>query len=664
MGHFVCKYKKNLDDIKIGEKLQESDYATITEKGQFVQFKYVEDPDENSTNYPVKAGIWAIKENSAGLYLTKTDFVKDNILNDFFQVQEVTDKVECFFRNFETYYDMGIEIPKRSMLFYGPPGCHAKGTKIIMADGSIKKVEDIQTGDQLMGPDSKPREVLQLCRNREKMVKIKPIKGEEFTVNYNHILHLVPSHKNDTFRCGLNIKVSDYIENTSKVFKERFKLKRQSIEFDQKELKIDPYILGLWLGDGNTDAVSLTTNDKKIKDIWIDYGNRHELKSVIQQNLGASCETINLSAGSSKGKSRSHNPLVTKFREYGLLGNKHIPFEYLTSSREQRLQLLAGLIDSDGYTDSKHIDYITKQEKLADNIVYLCRSLGLAAYKTETVKSCIYKGEKKEGTYFRLSISGHTDMIPIILDRKKCDQRKQIKDVTHTGFSYEILPEDNYYGFTLDKDHLYLASDFIIHHNTGKTSSINKICEQYRDDNTAIVIWPTDRFEAYQVKKFIQCFEYKGVDKLILIIEDIGGSEIHQREAKSDSSLLSLLDNKEKTFKIPVLIMATTNYPENFMGNLTNRPERFDDKMEVGFPDGDQRFKLLKFFGEKYVSKETLEEIRKKDYAKFTPAHLKEIVIRSRIYEVDPLEVMNQIKKEIKEYEKAFTKTHGVGFNG
>ncbi len=197
---------------------------------------------------------------------------------------------------------------------------------------------------------------------------------------------------------------------------------------------------------------------------------------------------------------------------------------------------------------------------------------------------------------------------------------------------------------------------------TGKTTIINKIGSKYnKDKKTAIVVWNTDKFEAFEVKDFIKSFEYKGVDKLILIAEDIGGVEIDQTRIRSESSLLSLLDNQEKTFTIPVLILATTNYPEVFMGNLTNRPNRFDDKIEVGFPDGEDRAELLEFFAKEKVAKKCKDEIKKSGYSEFSPAHIREVIIRSAIYDKDMLETLQDIRKEIEFYKKAFTKTNSMG---
>lgn len=195
---------------------------------------------------------------------------------------------------------------------------------------------------------------------------------------------------------------------------------------------------------------------------------------------------------------------------------------------------------------------------------------------------------------------------------------------------------------------------------TGKTTSIVKVSNNYsKDGKTAIIIWSTDKFDAYEIKDFFKTFQYKKVEKLIVIAEDIGGVEIDQVRMKSTSSLLSLLDNKEKTFTIPVFTIATTNHPENFLGNLTNRPGRFDDKIEVKYPDSDSRRQLLKFFGKGSISEEALDAIMDKKYAEFSAAHLQEVVIRSAIYELSLEDAMSSIAKEIEHYKKAFASNKG-----
>lgn len=189
-----------------------------------------------------------------------------------------------------------------------------------------------------------------------------------------------------------------------------------------------------------------------------------------------------------------------------------------------------------------------------------------------------------------------------------------------------------------------------------KTTSLNFVCEKYaKDKKTAVVIWGTDKFEAATVKDFIKSFRYVGgVEKIILVAEDIGGVEVDNARLPSNSSLLSLLDNKEKTFKIPVFIMATTNHPENFLGNLTNRPDRFDDKIKFDLPTPKQRSDLLKFFLKKRVTKGMDQLIQSKDCSEFTPAHIRDIGLRMDLFDKSGEEVIKEMADAIKEYKNNF----------
>src|SRR5690606_10929705 len=132
-----------------------------------------------------------------------------------------------------------------------------------------------------------------------------------------------------------------------------------------------------------------------------------------------------------------------------------------TSSKSDRLQVLAGLIDSDGYYGNNIFTYTTKSPHLAEDVKFITRSLGLCA--TSSIKTVNGK------EYINVTISGNIDIIPTKLIRKQGKPRKQRKNPLVTGFSIEPLHVDEYYGFSLDKDHLYLLGDFIVTHNSGKS---------------------------------------------------------------------------------------------------------------------------------------------------------------------------------------------------
>jgi SpoVK/Ycf46/Vps4 family AAA+-type ATPase len=198
---------------------------------------------------------------------------------------------------------------------------------------------------------------------------------------------------------------------------------------------------------------------------------------------------------------------------------------------------------------------------------------------------------------------------------------------------------------------------------TGKSVALSKVAQKYQDDGkTAIVIWHTSKWEAHQIKDLIQSFSYEGVEKLILIAEDLGGIEREEVRMGSDSSLLSLLDNNEKTFTIPVCIIATTNFPETFMANIVNRPGRFDDKLEIGNPKPEAREKLLKFFSKDSASAEACEFIKTSKCETFSVAHIREAYIRSRLRSKDLTQVLDDISREITTYNKGFQNKSSMGF--
>lgn len=350
----------------------------------------------------------------------------------------------------------------------GKPGCFAKGTPVLMYDGTIKNIEDVLPGDLVMGPDSSTRNVLELCRNVDEMYKITPVKGDEVIVNKNHILTLkctgYNSHKKGEI---IDITVSDFLKK-SKTFQKRYKWFRTGVDFAKTDVEWDPYTLGLWLGDGTSRTSEFTTIDEEVvnhlKSDFEDRGLMHK-----KENSGITYHI------SSKEGTKGKNHFINFLRKNNLQ-NKHIPHNYKVNSRECRLSILAGLLDSDGYYDKKSnvFEIVQKREILLDDIIFIARSLGFSAYKTECEKVCTDTGSVC--TYYRCHISGNgIDEIPTKLGRKQACERKQIEDNLVTGFSLTHVGQDQYYGFTLDGDHRFLLGDFSVVHNTGKTTLITAL---------------------------------------------------------------------------------------------------------------------------------------------------------------------------------------------
>lgn len=360
---------------------------------------------------------------------------------------------------------------KVNTLMTGPTGsgkCLGKDTPILMYDGSIKMVQDVKVGDKLMGPDSQPRNVLSTTVGKEELFKIIPKKGDPWICNRSHILSLKRTNDKTSLSGSIcNVSINEYL-NWSKTHKHIYKQWRTSVEFEEKEIYLDPYFLGLWLGDGETDRPTICTSDNEIVNFIDNYAKELKCKmsTLLEPSKANSYSIVGIIPEGEKKDCRKRTNIQKLMDIYSLFGNKHIPKEYLYNSRSVRLKVFAGLIDSDGSNSKGCYDYTTKLESLKNDVVYLCRSLGYYV-KISTKKI-------KEKSYWRLSISGNFDDVPVLLNRKKII-RKQKKDVLKTSFTIESQGLGDYYGFEIDRDKLFLLGDFTVTHNT---SIIKLACDK------------------------------------------------------------------------------------------------------------------------------------------------------------------------------------------
>jgi len=374
-----------------------------------------------------------------------------------------------------------VEIEKSNILLLGPSGCHRKGQLVLMYDGTLKAVENVQVGDQLMGPDSTPRNVLELHRGVEEMVEIVPLKGEPWVVNRGHILTLVRTCYNggSGYRPVNEVKdvpLRDWL-GWSRTQKSVHKLFRVPVEFKaQEELPLDPYFLGVLLGDGSLGVTPrVTTEDPEILEETRRQAANFGLVVSIYDYNEEKCPSYALCKVEGPGglqDEASRNPIAQRLAGLDLLEvtgeSKFIPHCYKVSSRADRLAILAGLLDTDGSLDEDGcgFDFINKSKELVDDLAFIARSLGFACYPQPCVKGC---QTGVEGIYYRMFISGDVAEIPTKVERKKALARKAIKNVLRTGFKTRDLPPEEYFGFVLDGDHRYLLDDFTVTHNTGKT---------------------------------------------------------------------------------------------------------------------------------------------------------------------------------------------------
>jgi superfamily II RNA helicase len=385
----------------------------------------------------------------------------------------------------------------------GSGKCHGINTPILMYNGSIKMVQDVKVGEKIMGDDSTPRTVLSLARGRETLYKVILSDKTEFVCNKSHILclkynvkpsisfdkrrkHYVINYfdnktiklkfksftdeenakkflqeKTEQHKSKFNITINDYLKLSKKIKRNSLSY-RVPITFPSKDVPLDPYIVGLWLGDGTSREPEITNQDAPILKYLSNKVKDYDC--YLQYKSG-----YNYRINSIKGR---NNYFWNQMCNLNLKMNKHIPYIYKCNTRKIRLQILAGLVDSDGYynnnnNNNKYYEIIQKNTTLANDIVYLSRSLGFQTTIKKTLKSCVYKGVKKEAEYNRISISGdNLQEIPVLCKRKLGEKRSINKPSLDYFFTLNEIGEDNYYGFQLDGNKQYVLGNFVVTHNT------------------------------------------------------------------------------------------------------------------------------------------------------------------------------------------------------
>ena len=402
-------------------------------------------------------------------------------------------------------YPSLFKVKTKGILLYGPPGtgkCLSPEEKVVMYDGTLKMAKDVQEGDLLMGDDSTPRNVLSICSGIDEMYKIIPTTGEPFIVNEPHILSLVSTNKPRVSICKkegrikviwmengqwrskqftpitesnistardfakslaqvdyIDIPLYEYIDR-SKSWKAQYKGYRVSADWDEQPIPFDPYMMGLWLGDGCSYHPWITNIDEEIiiEMQAICDANGLEMRRRTHDQI-----TFSIVRGEAKT-----NVFRDTLKSLNLIKNKHIPQCYKTNSRSVRLQLLAGLLDSDGHLTCNCYEITQKNITLSEDIAFLARSLGFYVSSKEVEKTCTNsKNGPVTGVYQRMFISGAgLDEIPVRCARKKASPRKQIKNMSRFGFSVEHLGRGPYCGFCIDGNSRFLLKDFTVTHNT------------------------------------------------------------------------------------------------------------------------------------------------------------------------------------------------------
>lgn len=373
--------------------------------------------------------------------------------------------------------------PYRYKVMHGGRGgakCLAVGTRVIMSDGSLRAVEDVAVGDTVMGPDSLPRSVLETTRGSGPLWKVKQTSAMDYVVNDEHILSLKkrtpntsdyrinqhgnarnPNGRYPSWPAVTNIGIHGFLAQ-SKRWQESFRGYRAGlIGFPYQEVAIDPYFLGVWLGDGTGRELRITTADPEIVAYCHEIAVAHGGFATINGKTDNAARDVGF-----RIKTGSRNPLWAKFTEYGLPNNKHIPSQYLVNSEGVRLQVLAGLVDTDGCAHHNGFAIAQVNERLARDIKFLADSLGFRTSLNKRKTVCSNNGAK--GFAWYVSVNGDTWRVPTRIPRKKISASdiSKNKDFLLSQVSVEPAGWGDWAGFALDGDHLFLLEDGTVTHNS------------------------------------------------------------------------------------------------------------------------------------------------------------------------------------------------------
>ena len=349
------------------------------------------------------------------------------------------------------------------LLFLAHDECYHPDTKLMNSDMEFVAVKNIQKGDQVIVEGGIKKNVVAITEGVADSYVIKQPYGEDYIVTENHRLVLNDYNKGE-------------VVLTAKEFYEASKYRKQhltrvvstGIESEDRFDGMPPYMLGLWLGDGRKSSMTFIINQDE--------------EPEIVQYLGRMCQIMNVEFSVRRREEcKAHvvemrlAKCVGELKKIGVHNNKHIPEQYMKSSIETRLQILAGLIDTDGYSDQKKgaIEMGMSSELLINQIRTLSLSCGLSCSNVKHRKS------NYDTDVYRVSISGDLSRIPILTKKKSFANYKPQTRGRRNTVRIEYAGAQPYVGIQVDgetdQERKLILSDYTVSLNSGKWLAPNNI---------------------------------------------------------------------------------------------------------------------------------------------------------------------------------------------
>ena len=247
-----------------------------------------------------------------------------------------------------------------------------------------KTMAELEVGDEVFDPDGNPVPIVAAtdlmvgrpCRH------VTFSDGTTVVADADHQWEVQTKHDR---RCGhVRIRTTDEIGAALTVPGGRTKEfayhvpQAAAVEYEEKDLPVDPYVFGAWIGDGTSTKAELTSNDNEVlNEVNLAGYAVRETSAPMHYRIGGVSGTAELRRSPRTGRYGADGSLQSTLRAMGVLGDKHIPRAYMEGSIAQRRALLEGLMDTDGYVDTRgRCDLTTVKRRLADQYRELIASLG------------------------------------------------------------------------------------------------------------------------------------------------------------------------------------------------------------------------------------------------------------------------------------------------
>jgi phosphate starvation-inducible protein PhoH and related proteins len=356
---------------------------------------------------------------------------------------------------------------------------------LLMTPNGWRKMGEIKVGDFVIGSDGKPVEVLGVYPQGKKQVyRLTMTDGASVHACAEHLWQVKTMEDKRRNKPPRVLETQEMIGNFRRHHQYRYELPLLSapVEWHFKAVPIEPYALGLLLGDGcisDHSSPEFTTSDEELisslefafADMDLTVRRRSKFDYLITVPV------------TEKGRTAFRNQLTQRLRELKIAGTisstKFIPENYLYNSAEVRIALLQGLLDTDGGPVTQEgrscrIYYSTTSERLKDDLIFLVRSLGGVAYwrkrKAEGRKPGFANGRHVpyRADSYVLNIRLPENIKPFRLRRKA-----EIYEKSCGGRPMRFIKNIEYVGEMETQcirvaapDSLYITDGFILTHNT------------------------------------------------------------------------------------------------------------------------------------------------------------------------------------------------------